>query len=113
MKVAKKLIKVLDSFEVSELHRILEAMEMQEYYISGHKNMCGGFELATAKGIVKDGYINSDTDEEFDAITIEMESGDNDGSRMTSEKVIYHMPCHVLGNRGMCLKDKLQTVEEE
>lgn len=111
MEIAKKVLKELNSFETSELQRVLEGMEMQEYYVSGHSGICGGFELAEAYGIEADEFYDENDDFE-DAIEIELESGENDGSRTSSTKVCYKIPRSVLDDKEMCLKDKLGKIEE-
>jgi len=112
MKITKNVMKELNSFEISELTRILEAMEMREYYCSGHKNICGGYEIAEAFDIIEDGHYDTASDKDYDAIEIELESGEQDGGRTHSTKVCYRISRHIVGDKNMALADKLKTIEE-
>ena len=112
MKIDKDVLKELDSFEVSELQRVLEAVETQEYYYSGYKNLNGGYASAEAYHIEDCGYYDEEKEEEFDSIELELESGVQDIGRTSCTKVCLKMPRPVLGDKVMSLKEKLATVED-
>jgi len=112
MNIDKEVIKELNSFEVSELTRILEALQEQEYYVSGYKNLCGGYATAEAYNVDPDGCYDTEKAEDVDAIEIELESGLQDGNVTQSTKVCLKIPRNVVADPKMTLKEKLQKVED-
>lgn len=114
MKIQEKVTNVLNEYETSELQRILEAMERQEYYLSGYKNINGGYASAEAFNVELDGYYDEETDEETDAVEIELESGIQDMGSGESEcnRITYVMGRNILANKDMSLEDKLKKIEE-
>ena len=100
MKIDKKVLKDLNSFEISELTRVLNGLEDRELYASGLHRLSGGYASCLAFDIAK----------EADIIEIELESGIC-GDRASSDKMYGTISISVLGNKILTLKEKLGKVE--
>jgi len=100
MKVDKKVLKELNSFENSELTRVLDGLEDRELYASGLHRLSGGYASCLAFDIAK----------EADIIEIELESG-LCGANASSDKVYGMIPISIIGNKILTLKEKLGKVE--
>jgi hypothetical protein len=107
-----EVMKRLNSFECSELQRILETVEDQEYYSSGLKNLNGGYASATAYDIETDSL---DDETEVDVIQIELESGVQDmgDGHSSCDKTSLLLRRPILSNTKMGLKEKLNEIEEQ
>ena len=112
MQIATPVMKRLNSFEMSELQRILEAVEYQELYMTGLSKICGGYATAEAYDIILEDDWDDDTGEEVDIIELQVESGEQMGSRTTCEKSCHRLVRTVLANKKMTLKEKLQKIQE-
>ena len=105
MNIDKNIKKELNSFELSELERLLRAIEDQEYYQSGLSKICGGF--SNTKAIDID--LEDDGDGEF--IIIESTLGEVGQDYSNSNTANYKVYRSVLNDHKMSLKDKLKTIE--
>jgi hypothetical protein len=112
MEIPKEIKVELNSFELSELQRILEAAETQEYYYSGYKNLCGSYASAEAYELDEDGGIHEDTQEPVDMLEFELISGVDGEGHSTQNKSCHKISRAVIGDHDMSLKEKLQAIAE-
>jgi hypothetical protein len=111
MMIRTEVMKRLNSFECSELQRILETASDREYYCCGLRNLNGGYASATAIDIATDSL---DDETEADVIEIELESGVQDmGDGYSScHKSRFLLRRPVLTDQSKTVKDKLNELEE-
>jgi len=109
MKIADEIRKALNSFETSELIRLLEALEYQRLCVSG----CFGVEAtAEAYDIVESDDFDEDKDEWIDLIEIEVEVSEQTENSTTSIKSCYKVSRDILSDHKMSIRDKLAEVQE-
>ena len=110
-RIDKKVRKELNSFETSELERVLEALEWHEYCASGMRKINGGYASATAYDIDSD--YDDDTDEDFDKILIELEAGEQNmgDGRSSCSKIICQIDKRILKFQDMELSKKVNAVK--
>jgi hypothetical protein len=102
--ITKNVRKVLDSFETSELERVLKTVEDAEYYRSGLKMISGGFATATAYELDED--YDDELGMEVDVILIKIEAGVAGESKGES---IVALPKIVL-SKNMTLREKIESI---
>jgi hypothetical protein len=112
MEITKDIRKELYSFELSELERLLEAIEEHEYYASGLSNLSGTYVNATAEELEEGEDYDDDKEAWVDSLVIGIESGENDETCIRSLKTRHRISRKYLGNKTMSLKEKLSKVEE-
>ena len=105
MMIDTAVMKRLNSFENSELQRILETVETQVLYRSGLSKISGGYATAEAYDIMED-------EDDTDLIEIEVESGENGCGYTDCLKTSHRLDRKVLGNQEMTLQEKVKAIEE-
>ena len=104
MLIDTAVMKRLNSFELSELQRLLETVEDGVLYKSGLSKISGGYAKAEACDIIEDDGI--------DLIVIEVESGEQGDGYTDLLKTSHKLNREVLGNKETTLREKVQTIEE-
>ena len=114
MKISKDIQKELNSFELSELTKILEAVAQQEYYASGMKNISGGYAEIEDIDIDYGAKYIEEIDDEVDVFTFCLKSGEQDmgSGHSNSYSTRLQIGRNVVGDQKMSLKDKLKTIED-
>lgn len=105
------ILKSLNSFEVSELTRIMEAIEKQEYYACGGRHLCGAYADTEISDLLIGEDYDEETDKEYDLIEFWIETGVQDESHTSSDTSYHHISRRVVGDSKMSLKEKLQTIK--
>lgn len=108
MKIDDVVRKELNSFELSELTRVLETLEQYELYSTGLNRINGGYADAKAYDI-NEPYENDEGDLD---INIELESGEAEVGRRTSTKIEYTISRKILGDHNLNIKQKLHAIKE-
>jgi len=103
--IATEVKEELFSYEISELERILEAVESYEMYSTGLNKINGGYANAEAE------YINDDKNGEI--IWIKIESGEREFGNSNIYKSNCFIPRNILGDKKLTLKDKLEQIHNE
>lgn len=110
-KICNSIVKKLTSFEQAELEKFLETVEQHEYYASGYGMINGGFASTKVTDLIGD--YDEDTDEEYDSIEFELESGVQDmGSGGTSDWSKHLISLRVINNQEMTIKEKMAEIQE-
>jgi hypothetical protein len=108
--IKQEVKKELNSFELSELTRVLEGIEAYLLYCSGLSKICGGFSNAEAYEIEDSDDYDDDTDEWIDYVLIEVETGEFGEGFTSSTKVTNRISKKILGDKNLSLKEKLDKV---
>ena len=105
------LVKLFDSYELSELERILEAMASAELYHSGMGGINGGYADAELYDIDYDGDSDENGDD-FDLLMIEVESGEQDMGQgwSKSTRQVCTLDRRVL-KMDLTLREKIEKVK--
>lgn len=111
-KIDKKILKELNSFEVSELQRVMEAVEAQEYYYSGYKHLCGGYADTEITDILIGDDYDEENDVEYDLIEFALESGVQNEDGYSCHGSSHTIPRRIINDTKMSMKEKLQTIKE-
>lgn len=112
MKIEKTVLQHLDSFEVSQLERLLETIEANQLYLSGMDKFTGGYANAEAYELIEGDDYDEATDQDVDVIEIEIEVGENTGSFTKCTKSCYRITRNILTNPSLSVGDMLQKVKE-
>jgi hypothetical protein len=111
-KIDKVILTELDSFVLTELQRVLEAVEAQVYYQEGYKHICGGFSDTEVVDVLLGEDCDEETDEEHDLIEFNVMSGCNDESGTTTHTTGHYISTKILKDKSLSLKEKLQAIKE-
>lgn len=112
MHIETVVMKRLNSYENSELQRILEAVEYQALYQSGLSKISGGYSTAEAYDIIEEDDYDEETDTDYDFIEIEVETGEQGCGYTESLKTCHKLSRKHIGNKKMTLREKIQAIEE-
>jgi len=109
--IDKDILKELNSFEVCELTKFLETVELHEYYASGYKNINGGFASTEVTDIVGD--YDEETEDDVDLVIFRLESGVQDmgDGHASSDSSLYRISREVINNKEMSIKEKMAKIE--
>jgi len=105
MTIAKEFAGVFNSYELSELERILEAMASAELYTSGMGGINGGYADAEL-------YDIDEEEDEYAILMIEVESGEQDMGQgwSKSTKQVCTLDRRVL-KMDLTLREKIEKVK--
>ena len=112
MEIDKKIWTSLNSFEISELEKLLEAVEMQEYYTSGYKHLCGGYASAEITDILFDEDEDEETGEDVDLIEFRVESGVQEGGHTETWSSNHYISRKVINDKALSIKEKLEHIKD-
>lgn len=110
--IATEVMKRLNSFENSELQRVLEAIEYECLYRSGLSKICGGYSNAEAYDIEEGEDYDEDNDKWIDIILLEVDTGECGEGYTDSFKTRHRLSRKVIGDQAMTLKEKLRSITE-
>ena len=109
--IDKKILKAMNSFEVCELTRLLEAVEMQEYYISGLKYISGGFVNTEVCDLLIGEDYDEETEEEHDIIQFWIISGVENDEGSSADNSRHSISKRILNDNSLSLREKLLKIE--
>ena len=109
--IVDEVRKELNSFESSELERILQAVESQELYYSGLHNISGGYATAEAYDIEEIDDYEEETEEWVEVIHLEITSGEAGVGYNSSFQTTGTIPRKIVGDLKMPLKEKLKQIQ--
>ena len=110
--IDKDILKELNSFEVCELTKFLETVELHEYYASGYKNINGGFASTQVTDISEEYEETGDI--EYRSIEFRLESGVQDmgDGQASLDSSLHRISLEVINDKEMSIKDKMAKIQE-
>lgn len=112
MTINEVIRKELTTFELTELQRIMEAVERHSYLTSGYKHLCGGYAEVEVFEIDKDGDWDEETDADIDLIEYQIETGICEEGGQTLHKSCHTISRKLVGDTKMTLEEKLKVIEK-
>ena len=105
-----EVMKRLNSYETSQLIRVLEGLEDKELMLTGLKFHDSGYAEAKATDIILNDDIDEDTGKETDVIELTLEAGTMDECGTDCKRVTGTINRCVLGKQNPSLKDMLESI---
>ena len=108
-----EILKGLTPYEITELTKVMEAVEIQDYYASGLKYVSGGYVDTEIEDILYgEDYWEGETDEEFDLIQFWIILGEDDETCSRTETSHHVIPRRIINDKEMSIEDKIKTIKE-
>ena len=112
MKIEPTVKEHLNTYELSQLEKFLETLEMQFLYLSGLEKFMGSYAEAEAYDILQGEEYDEAKGLDVDVIEIEVEVGEHTESMTKCTKTCHKITRNILTDPNISIKEMLEKLQE-